>query len=98
MFSLILVGVGVAMLAIGVLQFATNPPTSQLSADASAALTSKSDAPAKSKGGGFVATPGVRVGVAGFVLACLGAALCFKVRQITRTGGVEPSECGTAAT
>lgn len=98
MLALILVGIGVAMLAIGVIQFETADSTSLSSARESAAQTAKTDIAPKSNAKGFAATPGVRVGVAGFVLGCLGAALCFKVRQLTRTGGVEPAEYGEPAT
>lgn len=98
MLALLLVGIGVAMLVIGVIQFATADSTSSSSAKETAAQVVKSDIAVKSKDKGFIATPGLRVGVAGFVLGCLGAALSFKVRQLIRTGGVEPSEYGEPAT
>jgi len=96
MLALILVGIGVAMLAIGVIQFATTG-SAEVATKNSVTQASKSDVAPKSKGAGFVAVPGVRVGVAGSVLGCLGAALCFKVRQLARTGGVEPPEYGEPA-
>jgi hypothetical protein len=92
MLALILVGVGVAMLALGALQFPSAAPAPVKSSVASDAKDAAPASKMSIKSPHRLAAPGVRLGVAGFVLSCLGTALCFKVRQLIVSGGNEPHE------
>ncbi len=85
-FAMVLVVFGLVLLVIGSIAFATQPDDTDVSVvsksgEKKVVLKAKSSLP-----------PGVAFAVSGFTLGCLGAALSFKVRQLTRTGGIEPSE------
>ena len=85
-FALVLVGFGLTLLAFGVIAYVSRPNFAT-----PRAVNNAADAELLSKA--RTEPPnGLKLGGCGLTLMCLGVALSFKVRQLTRTGGVEPGE------
>lgn len=88
LFSIVLIAFSVALLIAGAIIFTTqsepSPAAGMNASGAKLALKGKSSLP-----------PGVGFVVCGFTLGCLAAALSFKVRQLVRTGGIEPADLQT---
>ncbi len=90
-FAMVLIGFGLVLFVVGAIAFSTRPD------DTSASVVSKSPEGKIIPKAKPSLPPGAAFAVSGFTLGCLGAGLSFKVRQLIRTGGVEPSEYGESA-
>ncbi len=94
MLALLFVGLGIALVAIGVIRLVTEDSTSAKSKSTVAAAESapRSVAVVDKKAPARSVVAGVFPLVIGIVCLCLGTALNLKVRQLKRTGGKEPAD------